>query len=1090
MNIFASLKALFQPAGPVDGVVAHAPQDNCDAGFAAILAGMGEAPPLANTAATVAPPVETPVVGAAPAPDDAPVDAQVARQPEAGVPVDVAASLTRFVRRAGESTQPTVARPPLAKTDTPDLPVRAPVAAPAIERGEDEPASPAPVVAPSVDTEATPVQEQPLPTTAIADAPMAVGEDSPVEPPLDATQPVATTRQPAPPPADSAEPAASPADAPVAAPAAGEERPVELSFIAADPIAMSHEPTSTQPDPVEPAAQPVDAALPLETTAAQDSPVAGQPEACPATDTPASPVVQAVRLQSATMVHPLPEPVDAITILPVEPSTADAPPAPAAETPEPASAPLVHPLPTPVDQVVTAEPSIIVAPAAVAAQPVARPLRNAMPAHEASFADPLTAASKPPAMPPVASEGADEGDIEPADESPASAVDVSAPPLPPVPTTMIAPPILAVSPAVILQPAEAEQIASTAPVDSAAPAPLARASAAPRDPVAPAPVAPSPSAQGASLGFGVPAPEAPAPAATDAPPSSAASPLAAPAVAAAPAVRSADKPLPSGDPPVSSSQPSDTTPIAPQPAAAKERVSLPLAAPQAASMAVAPAGRADTQPLPLQTAMPRGDVPVVSLHPVAQPAPVAPSMADNMPAVVDRSPAPARPAVAPTPATDSVLRREDIVSAPATLVAGPVPVAQAAANPLPETASIKLAASPSVQNSAAPTVAPVIARAVAPATDAATVAPETASDGNPTEPPAPRPAVEPSVARPAAPIPARPVQPTALAEAQASAPAPLPVIDLKVPAAATPPVADAAVAMLIPETSEQPTEKPALQAQPSPVREPGPIRSEVVSLLQLVRDRMSGRTAAPATPAPVTAAPVAEKAVAPVDSARSATVDAAPIPAMLVAPQHFAVTAPVAITPAAPTPDLNAVLTGQAVAMGLDGQWIDGLARDIAGLAKDGAQGRFQINSAQLGPVDIAIRQGGDGAQVTLAVASEAAEAALKQDSDRLRADSALSAVRIVDVKVERLTTSASDAPRGDQSSGQQSLSQQQGGSNQGHNAQSLGQGMGQGGQNRAHGQENLVAAHKAALDPAVINHGEGDEAGDMARITGRARYA
>lgn len=1042
MNIFASLKALFQPAGPVDGVVAHAPQDNCDAGFAAILAGMGEAPPLANTAATVAPPVETPVVDAAPAPDDAPVDAPVARQPEAEVPVDVAASLTRFVRRAGDSTQPTVARPPLAKTDTPDRPVRAPVAAPAIERGEDEPASPAPVVAPSVDTEATPVQEQPLPTTAIADAPMAVGEDSPVEPPLDATQPVAATRQPALPPADSAEPAASPADAPVAAPAAGEERPVELSFIAADPIAVTHEPTSTQPDPV-------DAALPLETTAAQDAPVAGQPMSRPATDASALPV---------------------------------------AETPEPAFAPLVHPLPTPVDQVVTAEPSIIVAPAAVAAQPVARPPRNATPVHEASFADHPTAAAKPPAMPPVASEDADEGDIEPADESPASAVDVAAPPLPLIPTTMIAPPTPTISPAVILQPAEAEQIASTAPVDSAAPAPLVRASAAPRDPVAPAPVAPSSAAHAAPLGFGVPAPEAPAPAATDAPPSSAASPLAALATPERPKAPSTDKPLPSAETPVSSSQPSDTTPIAPQPAAAKERVSLPLAASQAASVAVAPAGRADTQPLPPQTAMPRGDAPVVSLHPVAQPTPVVPSMADDMPAVVDRSPAPARPAVATIPATDAALRSESIVSAPATPVVGPVPVAQAAADPLSETASPKLAASPSVQNLAVPTVAPVIARAVAPATDAATVAPYPASDGSPTEPPAARPAVEPSAARPAAPIPARPVQPTALAEARASAPAPLSVIDLEATAAASPLVADAAVAMPIPETSEQPIEKPASQDQPSPVRAPGPIRSEVVSLLQLVRDRMSGRTVPPATPAPANAAPVAEKAVAPVDSGRPATVDAAPIPAMPVAPQHVA--APVAITPAARTPDLNAVLTGQAVAMGLDGQWIDGLARDIAGLAKDGAQGRFQINSAQLGPVDIAIRQGSDGAQVTLAVASEAAEAALKQDSDRLRADSALSAVRIVDVKVERLTASASDAPRGDQGGGQQSLSQHHGGSNQSHNAQSMGQGAGQGGQGRAHGQENLAAAHKAALDPAVINHGDGDEAGDTARITGRARYA
>lgn len=1054
MNIFASLKALFQPAGPVDGVAAaHAPQDDGDAGFAAILAGMDEAPPLlANTAATVAPPVETPVVGAPPVPDDAPMDAPVARQPEAKASVDVAASLTRFVRRAGDPTQPVVARPPLAKAETPDLPVSAPVVAPPVQRGEDEPASPAPVGAPSVDTEAPPVQEQPLPTTAIPDAPLAAGEDS----------------------------------------------PVESSFIAADPIAVTHEPTSTQPDPVEPAAWPIAAALPLETTAAQHAPVAGPPEACPATDASASPVVQAVRLQSATMVQPLPEPVDAITILPVEPSTADAPPSPAAETPESVSAPLVHPLPTPVDAVVTAEPSIIVAPAAVAAQPVARPLRNAMPVHEASFADPLTAAAKPPAMPPVASEGADEGEIEPADEIAASAVDVAAPPLPLIPTTMIAPPTPAVSPAVIPQAAKADQIASAAPVDPAAPAPLARASAARTDPAAPAPVDPSPTAHAAPLGFGVPAPEAPAPAATDAAPMSAASPLVAPATPVALKAPSADKPLPSGETPVSPSQPSDTTSIAPQPAAVWAPVNPPLAAPEATPMAVAPStagrGRADAQPLPPQTAMPRGYAEAPPVQPVAQPAPVDSPKIDNSAAVAVHSPAPARPAVATIPATDAALRSESIVSAPATPVVGPVPVAQAAADPLSETASPKLAASPSVQNLAVPTVAPVIARAVAPATDAATVVPYPASDGSPTEPPAPRPAVEPSAARPAAPIPARPVQPTALAEAQASAPAPLPAIDLKAPAAASPPVADASVATPTPESSEQSTEKSASQAQPSPVREPGPIRSEVVSLLQLVRDRMSGRTAAPATPASVTVAPVVEKAVAPVDSARSATVDAAPIPAMPVAPQHVAVTAPVAITPAAPTPDLNAVLTGQAVAMGLDGQWIDGLARDIAGLAKDGAQGRFQINSAQLGPVDIAIRQGGDGAQVTLAVASEAAEAALKQDSDRLRADSALSAVRIVDVKVERLTTSASDAPRGDQSSGQQSLSQQQGGSNQGHNAQSLGQsmgqGMGQGGQNRAHGQENLAAAHKAALDPAVINHGDGDEAGDLARITGRARYA
>src|SRR3546814_6945576 len=136
--------------------------------------------------------------------------------------------------------------------------------------------------------------------------------------------------------------------------------------------------------------------------------------------------------------------------------------------------------------------------------------------------------------------------------------------------------------------------------------------------------------------------------------------------------------------------------------------------------------------------------------------------------------------------------------------------------------------------------------------------------------------------------------------------------------------------------------------------------------------------------------------------------------------------------------------------MGVSGQWIDGLAREIAGVSANGVQGRFQINADQLGAVQVDIRQGSEGAAVSLTVASEAAEMALRQDSDRLRIDAGLSAVRIAEVKIERMPHVA-EAAKAD-SANQQQSSQQQGSqganawANHGQNmAQSQGQAQGQG---------------------------------------------
>ncbi|WP_088184435.1 flagellar hook-length control protein FliK [Sphingobium sp. Z007] len=299
------------------------------------------------------------------------------------------------------------------------------------------------------------------------------------------------------------------------------------------------------------------------------------------------------------------------------------------------------------------------------------------------------------------------------------------------------------------------------------------------------------------------------------------------------------------------------------------------------------------------------------------------------------------------------------------------------------------------------------------------------------------------------------------------------------------PVATAASAMAEPlETADQ----SAAIAQASLPVAPTKARAEAVSLLQLVRDHMSLR------------APRRTEAAAPVGDG-----DAAAAPAILpTAPNDSAMPTAALVQPtvqpiatattAMPTVDLSASLGAQMVDMGVSGQWIDGLARDIAGLSANGAQGRFQINADQLGPIQVDIRQGDDGAAIRLTVATEAAEQALRQEGDRLKLDAGLSAMRISEMKIERAPHVA-ETTRSD-SGGNQSASQQQSGGH-GQNAhqatgQTPGQGMGQSSaqshmQGRGRPRENIAFGHKAGSDAAVLNH---TDVGESVGGAVRARYA
>ncbi|WP_336974301.1 hypothetical protein [Sphingobium aromaticiconvertens] len=343
-----------------------------------------------------------------------------------------------------------------------------------------------------------------------------------------------------------------------------------------------------------------------------------------------------------------------------------------------------------------------------------------------------------------------------------------------------------------------------------------------------------------------------------------------------------------------------------------------------------------------------------------------------------------------------------------------------------------------------------------------------------------------------------------------SAPAALPVMQ-QVPTTTAVPVASPMVApIMVSTTIGTPAKEPALSVlsdvpaidrpvdvTTQPIAMPvqnasATVKSEALSLLQLVREHFVRREGGASTEraSPVAAPRTADPVVA--DSAPAASlVTLAPAPAIASAPA--VAIGPIQAMPAAV--DLGGTIAGQIVDMGVQGQWIDGLAKDIASLSSIGAQGRFQIRSDHLGAVQVDIRPGATGASVSLTVASDAAQQALQADGDRLIADAALVAMKITDLRVERGTIS--EAQRSDSAGQQQSGSNSQSQNQTQNGSQAMGQGQGQGlsqgmGQNRSGHRDNFSGNHKTGPDSAVLPQADSreGEATGARRAASRARYA
>lgn len=261
------------------------------------------------------------------------------------------------------------------------------------------------------------------------------------------------------------------------------------------------------------------------------------------------------------------------------------------------------------------------------------------------------------------------------------------------------------------------------------------------------------------------------------------------------------------------------------------------------------------------------------------------------------------------------------------------------------------------------------------------------------------------------------------------------------------------------------------QAEPKPVVLPH--RAPPLDVQPV--DRLSTRTIHDAIPTaglartePSRSARLRDSGAAPVDPASSAN----SLGAVLT-------TTPATVAPAAVPTDLAATLGQQVIDMSSSGQWIDGMAREIASLAAGEGRGSFRLSPEHLGPMRVDILPGDGGNEVRLTVETHAAEAALIKDRGQLKADAQLAAVRIGEVTVERVASVADSAPSSNQGHGSQ---QNQGQQNQGQ--PTLAQGQQQQGANHNQSQQPRKTP---GADAVILNEAAPEQDGQTLR---RARYA
>lgn len=165
------------------------------------------------------------------------------------------------------------------------------------------------------------------------------------------------------------------------------------------------------------------------------------------------------------------------------------------------------------------------------------------------------------------------------------------------------------------------------------------------------------------------------------------------------------------------------------------------------------------------------------------------------------------------------------------------------------------------------------------------------------------------------------------------------------------------------------------------------------------------------------------------------------------------------------TVDVGLSLGQQSLDLHIGGRWIDDLSREIAHVSAQGGHGSFRLATQTLGEMRVELTPGAQGTDVRMLVDNDDAKAALDAASGQLTQDAQLSAVRIGEVRVDRVAASA-DA-RGTENQGQQ---QSQGNQSFSASGQQAGQGQGQ--------------SSRQALD-AALSQGNGGNGGSQPKASG-----
>ena len=157
------------------------------------------------------------------------------------------------------------------------------------------------------------------------------------------------------------------------------------------------------------------------------------------------------------------------------------------------------------------------------------------------------------------------------------------------------------------------------------------------------------------------------------------------------------------------------------------------------------------------------------------------------------------------------------------------------------------------------------------------------------------------------------------------------------------------------------------------------------------------------TPPPqAPASPDSRKSAEPMPPSLTAVADIVQNLPPLIQSQVGATTVAAPSAAVRPAVDVGASLSSQVIDMGVGGQWIDRVAKEITALAEGNGHSRFQLSPPNLGRLQIDVWQGEGGGRVQLLTETDEAARRLQQDRASLQADARLSAVSIDQIVIER----------------------------------------------------------------------------------------